>query len=633
MNSSSQQKPKPSGKLGLVLSGGGAKGVYEAGVLNALRLCQVHFDILVGSSVGSFNAATYAKVQRLQKGGNVDSANRFLSRILEFWLHAGAPHPIIDFDSPRPDGKAGLSGLIQELFGFPISLGLLAKLWWEYTDDRKLDLGESLDLARDALGATTGRALLGVLPSDLFGEFVRVAWSLRDGEAQRKLEAFLQETLTQFGLEKSLFGNDNLRRLFADPEVDLDKATLKEYYDLGTDARFSRTNIRTGRAEVSAYVPLERELTRARVMPPEGGANLKSIVGNPKLSEAALASGSFPVAFPPVSIEDIYPYKQPPPDPNDANNALKALFELFEEVDPHRRHPSPGAVSLPEPTTLEVALARSPLIQRGLALEWARHWLDLYPVPGDTYTDGGATDVTPLGAAIDAIHDAALDTLTAGASDRFEALCQARHHLIFVLLSEEPRIDEWESGPVTEMYSYQVGLRAQRLQSLSKEISDNRNAGRIRRLLATVAALQEKLGCRQGGPPASACPDQTLCPAGYCVKTEEGRIRLTEIEVIPLYPEEMPTWVLGFNQRLGYSEATHRRMIAMGCRNGLSLLYRLTQDDLEQHPEHQEQWILGEISHQMAEHLAKEDEGSRFCRLAHPDSTCPFAAECQGKPL
>lgn len=54
-------------RTALVLSGGGARGAYEAGVLLYLRTelarrlgAQIHFDILTGTSVGAINAAYMA---------------------------------------------------------------------------------------------------------------------------------------------------------------------------------------------------------------------------------------------------------------------------------------------------------------------------------------------------------------------------------------------------------------------------------------------------------------------------------------------------------------------------------------------------------------------------------------------
>lgn len=56
-------------KRAIVLSGGGARGAYQVGVLKALRELGVDFDLAFGTSVGGINAAFYAqgKLDRLEE--------------------------------------------------------------------------------------------------------------------------------------------------------------------------------------------------------------------------------------------------------------------------------------------------------------------------------------------------------------------------------------------------------------------------------------------------------------------------------------------------------------------------------------------------------------------------------------
>jgi predicted acylesterase/phospholipase RssA len=55
------QKPaKFTSRIGVVLSGGGARGAYEAGVLMAFQDAEIPTHILTATSVGSINAASYA---------------------------------------------------------------------------------------------------------------------------------------------------------------------------------------------------------------------------------------------------------------------------------------------------------------------------------------------------------------------------------------------------------------------------------------------------------------------------------------------------------------------------------------------------------------------------------------------
>src|SRR5882757_1968218 len=49
-----------SSRVGVVLSGGGARGAYEAGVLMAFQDAQVPTHVIAATSVGSINAASYA---------------------------------------------------------------------------------------------------------------------------------------------------------------------------------------------------------------------------------------------------------------------------------------------------------------------------------------------------------------------------------------------------------------------------------------------------------------------------------------------------------------------------------------------------------------------------------------------
>ena len=48
-------------RRGFVMTGGGAKGLYEAGVINAFHLTGLRFDIITGSSIGAINSIFYAE--------------------------------------------------------------------------------------------------------------------------------------------------------------------------------------------------------------------------------------------------------------------------------------------------------------------------------------------------------------------------------------------------------------------------------------------------------------------------------------------------------------------------------------------------------------------------------------------
>ena len=48
-------------RRGFVMTGGGAKGLYEAGVINAFHVTGMEFDVITGSSIGAMNAIFYAE--------------------------------------------------------------------------------------------------------------------------------------------------------------------------------------------------------------------------------------------------------------------------------------------------------------------------------------------------------------------------------------------------------------------------------------------------------------------------------------------------------------------------------------------------------------------------------------------
>jgi NTE family protein len=66
------QAPSASGaikpRIGLVLSGGGAKGAYHVGVVECLASAGVHIDAVAGASIGALNGAVLACAGSLEQG-------------------------------------------------------------------------------------------------------------------------------------------------------------------------------------------------------------------------------------------------------------------------------------------------------------------------------------------------------------------------------------------------------------------------------------------------------------------------------------------------------------------------------------------------------------------------------------
>ena len=69
--------------IGLVLGGGGARGISQVGVIRALEEAGIPIDIVGGTSIGAFNAGLYAK--------DADSvpiygrAKKFAGRMASLW--------------------------------------------------------------------------------------------------------------------------------------------------------------------------------------------------------------------------------------------------------------------------------------------------------------------------------------------------------------------------------------------------------------------------------------------------------------------------------------------------------------------------------------------------------------------
>lgn len=94
-------------KLGLVLSGGGAKGAYQAGVLRYLAEQNIQLDAVSGASIGSLNGAVVASA------GNTHQAAKTLERV---WLEVAENSPL------KMDALAFISFLLRismVVFGGP----------------------------------------------------------------------------------------------------------------------------------------------------------------------------------------------------------------------------------------------------------------------------------------------------------------------------------------------------------------------------------------------------------------------------------------------------------------------------------------------------------------------------------
>jgi NTE family protein len=84
-------------KNGLILSGGGAKAAYEAGVVQALSSLGLSFDVVTGTSAGAFNAAFVAANQQpqlLDLWRNITASDIYRLRV-PLWLTVLIPTGLI----------------------------------------------------------------------------------------------------------------------------------------------------------------------------------------------------------------------------------------------------------------------------------------------------------------------------------------------------------------------------------------------------------------------------------------------------------------------------------------------------------------------------------------------------------
>lgn len=105
-------------KTALVLGGGGAKGSYQAGVLEALKDLKIKYDIVTGTSVGSINGAIAVL-------GNLSTAKKL-------WKTLTVKNVL---DLSHEDEKIDIKGIIEK-GGY--SYGNLKKLLLKYIDEEDL---------------------------------------------------------------------------------------------------------------------------------------------------------------------------------------------------------------------------------------------------------------------------------------------------------------------------------------------------------------------------------------------------------------------------------------------------------------------------------------------------------------
>ena len=135
-------------RRGFVMTGGGAKGLYEAGVINAFHLTGMEFDVITGSSIGAMNSIFFAEYLLNKKilaekipdddPGKplklIEQMEESIRRYHHTWLQMPTER-IID------DSKDGaIHKLVNQVGDLRINLSDLVTLGWWMTDPKLSEL-------------------------------------------------------------------------------------------------------------------------------------------------------------------------------------------------------------------------------------------------------------------------------------------------------------------------------------------------------------------------------------------------------------------------------------------------------------------------------------------------------------
>jgi predicted acylesterase/phospholipase RssA len=583
----------PEPRRAVVLSGGGAKGIFESGVVHALAQTGYEPDVITGSSVGALNAIGYAEVVRARREDGPDAALPIAESLLGLWQQLDRLH-VVDFDAWA--WRAVLGAVCLIVFGFALVAAAFsgggARPWLGV-------LERVAGFLLGAFGVCAGALVFGVwldLPSLIRRHVWKGRWpeesrppspptvSSRVGQAALRIGGFLP----------SLFGDRGLRRAVA--LIVPAHRRLSEYRKAGLDVRLTRTNVRTGRTEISEHLE-PGDMDR-----PGFDRGLR-VIGDPRAVEAALASSAFPGGFPAVAADSVYVAEENRSlyarvrDRWLAKQELKRVFGLRESKVQYvwlmsfldrlaEEHPrltrTGGEKDLFDLIKAEFQGARAAWnrvsTRTVLLLAETRGWPQI-PVPGespyaDRYIDGGILDNTPLSTALTALRESGSEGEAAPATNE----------MLVVLLTLRARGRYLAAANAARLQGPALGLRALRLQAEGRVEGDIRNAEKIDRLLAEKGQLEEG----KEPPAAPAAPkvtngeswadlfsrergggdDTEATPAGFAT----GKEKLVRVQVTRIYPSWDLPWVLSLDHRLGFDAGQARQFQVRGCRDTLLAL-------------------------------------------------------------
>ena len=591
-------------RRGFVLTGGGAKGLYEAGVIHAFHVTGMEFDVITGSSIGAMNSIFYAEYQlrrkklvaeqRLTREQAIDAMDGYVKSYLHTWM-------LLPLKKILDDSEQGPLGQIKDdLQNFNLDLSDMVKIGWWWTDpDHKAVPPLAVWPAVVRLAKEMVERLGGM------GVLLRIFKSNRASFFEEAVRTYLR----RFNLERSLIpaGNDQgVTKMFTDPITPLraeqlegalaledtsgasgliDPArTFRDYREAGFEVRLTRANYRTGRLEISTYLSaddflsfMETQAWRLTAADPDKiplGSFRLQLPGNPSALQAALASGRFPGVFAPFPFQALFPEDQ------SENKLLRGLLENWLDDD-HVREELRRAYE-----ARHGADARSQENWAKLVDSWrsSAQIRSFFPRLTDTYIDGGTIDNTPSNSAIDATRE----WVDAQGISRQNVDLE----LFIIFLGVEPRVERVEAR---DPALYQVVNRTLSIQSVAKQSNDavvvntintfgDRGAALGQSLLALLHSTRSLLDTlepaqRQALEESLMKNAQDLKLRGFLGKNSDGILQRLEdwtqetisqklplhVSEIKVYPEKMPLGTLQFTERMGFSQQNAVEMTAMGC--------------------------------------------------------------------
>jgi hypothetical protein len=646
-------------RRGFVMTGGGAKGFYEAGVIHALHISGMEFDVITGSSIGAINSVFYAEYlyrkRQLSAKVRKDPLRTIeqMDNLIKAYHHAWLQLPdkkLIDDTEAGPLGK-----LKNDLQRFNLDLPQIVRLGWWWSDPGHAKL--------PPVGVWTSLVGLGKELIERLGgsqELLRIIKNNRTSPVREVARTYLG----RFGMDRSLVppqDDHKLRDIFTQPGSPLQidhllgnvsapdsqgaerfvlidpERTLRDYYKKDIAVRLTRANYRTGRLEISAWIEIEdfvrfmqKQAWKLKAFGPDklplGNFRLQ-VPGNPNAINAALCSGRFPGVFMPYRIEDIYPASDP------ENLFLSKLLSHWladQEIE------------------TSMAKAYHAINKQASSDKWGQDYSewrdptgigDFFPQAGDTYVDGGAIDNTPTSSAVDFIRE----WVERNKLSRREVVLD----LFVIFLDTEPKVDPDKARAPT---IFEVVARTLAIQGAAKRSSDANTVGTINAfgqhgeelgkvLQALLENYRETLGSLDptkahqaqerlrervrtllirdlSGKIDQAANDMILDQIDQWSEKVISSSLPIHVNVIKIYPEKMPLDTLQFTERLGYRKENAIQMLTMGCYNTLTALRRHLEQQKQQDMDAQDQLALTLVQKWMGNTAWPESiaEQGKFCR-------------------